>query len=251
MAEQEYSESGQPIYRHTEIAKNELAPAFGNEDTIGRISDHIEKTIGPIESVYHELISDLVHIDVYWVKATKSRPYHCFVTSGMSDLPMNVPEGLENFKYAELCVLLPTSWFRGEMTTQSMQEHFTDENVYWPIRWLKIMAVFPHQYGTWIGYGHTIPNGPDAEAFAPHTRLSSILLLPNMHLGERFGELKINENKTIYFYNIYPLYKEEMDYKLKHGSDALIDKMSKYQVTDILQFDRPNCCIKKGLFGLW
>lgn len=55
------------------------------------------------------------------------RPFHVLVTSGMSDLAMTVPEGMEFFRRAELMIALPADWpIEGP--------RFEDEQGYWPIR---------------------------------------------------------------------------------------------------------------------
>lgn len=251
MAEKELSDSGNPIYRYDIKNKKEYTPASGNNDSIELITKHIEENIGEIELVFHEIVSDLVHIDIYWIKPSKKFPFHTLVTSGMSDKPMNVPEGLEGFKYSELCILLPPEWNLGDRDTEIMKDAFKDENNYWPIRWLKTIARFPHKYNTWIGDSHTIPNGENAEPFAENTKLGCILILPPLSLGEPFFQLKIDKDKTIHFFTLVPIYKEEMNYKLIKGTDKLLDKFDKYQISDIVNISRENTCLKKGLLGLW
>ncbi|WP_153799512.1 suppressor of fused domain protein [Foetidibacter luteolus] len=251
MAEQEFSESGMPVYRHTDASRKSFTPAIGDGDCIAAISEHIEKHIGKIESVFHEIVSDLVHIDVYWVKPSTKFPFHSLVTSGMSDKPMNVPDGLEKFRYTELCILLPEEWIIKAENYLAMEEAFKDENNYWPVRWLKTIARFPHEYDTWVGYGHTIPNGENASPFADSTMLGCMMLMPSLSLGGKFYQLKINEEKTIKFYCLYPLYKEEMDFKLRKGVDALLEKFEQSNIMDIVDIKRPNTCLKKGFLGLW
>lgn len=251
MSEQEYSESGNPIYRHADVKSKTFTPAIGDGENIEAISEHIEKHIGKIESVFHEIVSDIVHIDVHWIKPTKKFPFHSLVTSGMSDKPMNVPEGLEEHTYAELCILLPDDWYIDGTNYQTMEDAFKDEKNYWPVRWLKTIARFPHEYNTWVGHGHTIPNGENAEPFAENAKFGCMILIPSLSLSGHFYELKINKEKTIKFYCLYPIYKEEMDFKLKKGSDALLDKFEKYNVIDIVDIGRRNTCVKNGLFGLW
>lgn len=251
MTEQELSESGNPIYRYDDKQEREFKPAIGDGENIELISDHIEKHVGKIETVFHEIVSDIVHIDVHWVKPNEKFPFHTLVTSGMSDLPMNVPEGYDVSKYLELCILLPENWKINGSDYQLMEEAFKDENNYWPVRWLKTIARFPHEYETFLSYGHTVPNGENADPFSESTKLGCMLLMPSLSLGNKFFELKVNDEKTINFYCLYPLYKEEMDFKLKKGTDDLIDKFEKYNVSDIIDINRHNTCLKKGLFGLW
>lgn len=242
MEEKERTPTGDPIYRYTEPANEGFVPAGGVEH-IEEISNHIEKHLGPIEMVFHEMISHLVHVDVHHVKPSENLPFHMLVTSGMSDKPMHVPEGLEEHQYAELCMLLPANW-------PISQEDFQDENNYWPVRWLKQIARFPHEYDTWVGWGHTIPNGPDATPFADNTFLGCMLLLPSLSMPGEFFTLNTQDGLAIHFYCLYPLYKEELDYKLNKGADKLIDKFEKYAISDVLDVNRKNTCRKKGFFGL-
>jgi hypothetical protein len=251
MSEQEQSASGSPVFRYDHVQPKEFTPAIGDEETIERVTQHIETHVGKIESVFHEIVSDLVHLDVHWVKPSNQLPFHVLITSGMSDLPMKIPAEYEANPYAELCILLPADWPMGTAYNQSMEEAFKDENNYWPIRWLKTIARFPHEYDTWLGYGHTIPNGEEAAPFSDSTKLGCMLLLPSVSLSEDFFSLKVNDEKVIDFYCLCPLYKSEMDFKLKKGVDALLDKFNKYGIRDIVDIGRKNTCAKKGLFGLW
>ena len=238
----EKSESGSPIYRHEEYARKIVDGEFG-EPAIEEISDHIEKHVGEIHMVFHELVSDYVHIDVHWVKPSKERPFHTLVTSGMSGLPMNTPEGIEGCDYAELSICLPEEWEISEAA-------FDNEQNYWPIRWLKYLARFPHEYNTWLGYGHTIPNGDPAEPFAKNTQLNTVVLLPSIVFDDQFQTLHLND-KSINFYTLIPLYTEEVELKLKNGIEALFDGFDKFGLTDIVELNRPNTVKRKKRFGLF
>ena len=61
---EEKSESGSPIYRH-EAREQEWVPPESSAVHLEAIESHLEDHIGEIETVYHELVSDLVHLDVY------------------------------------------------------------------------------------------------------------------------------------------------------------------------------------------
>ncbi len=87
--------------------------AGGDDVTITAIADHIERHLGPVQGVYHELISDKVHLDVHVVAPSADFPFYTLVTSGMSDRPMTVPPeaGPDDApRFAELCILLPSTW---------------------------------------------------------------------------------------------------------------------------------------------
>ena len=106
----EFTKGGTRILRHDrkgDIAGGPASPEHADDESI---SNHVADKIGPIETVYHELVSDVVHVDVHWVKASDSRPFHVLVTSGMSALPMSVPQGDPSVHHAELIALLPETW---------------------------------------------------------------------------------------------------------------------------------------------
>ena len=66
--------SGHPIYRYTDGEKEWESPH--GEMAIEEITEHIEQYIVKIEMVYHEILSDTVHIDVHHVKPTENRPFN-------------------------------------------------------------------------------------------------------------------------------------------------------------------------------
>lgn len=234
--EQPRSADGTTMYRH-EFRNREFEPALGDEENIELISEHIECHVGPVEMVFHELVSDLVHIDLHWVAATEDRPYHTLVTSGMSDRAMVTPDEAAGFQYAELAMCLPPEW-------PLSQEAFEDERNYWPLRLMKQLARLPHEFETWLSVGHTVPNGDPAAPYSQDTELCCALLLPTIQLGEDFHQLTA-DGRDIYFYNVFPLYVEEMQFKLNRGLDALFDRMDKGGLSDILDLRRRNVCRKR------
>lgn len=246
----EITSGGSNVHRYENHIPKGFEPASGDGENIDAISNHIEKHIGKITSVFHELVSDKVHIDIHWVKPSPDRPFHTLVTSGMSDKPMNVPNGVTDMEYAELLILLPPSWNISAEPYGLMEKAFGDENNYWPVRWLKHIARFPHEYDTWIGPNHTIPNGEHADPFSENTNLGCMFIYPSICLPSEFTQLKLN-NKLINFYALYPIYKEEMDYKLNNGADALLDKFEKYRISNIVDVNRVNTCTRKKFLGLW
>lgn len=231
------------VLRHTERT-SEFEFAVGDVDTIGRLTTHIEQHIGPIELVFHEIISDLVHIDVHWIKASEERPFHVLVTTGMSDRPMTVPEGAETWQYAELALAVPPTW-------PIDQTKWSNKAYYWPVRWLKMLARFPHEYQTWLAISHTVPNGDPAEPFDASTALCGWLISPPFFAGGDIPDCVLSEDKSVKFYGLVPLYREEMDLKVAHGIEALMDKMEQAEVQlEVLDPQRPNACAKKR-WKLW
>ena len=231
---EEVTEGGSVVHRHEDV-RREFEIAVDNEENINRISNHIEKHLAPVATVFHEIVSELVHIDVHCIPASDDRPYITLITSGMSDRPMSPPPEAKQYSYAELMICLPPDW-------PIKQESFRDENNYWPIRWLKRLARFPHEYDTWLFEGHTIPSGDPPEPFAENTQFCGWLLFPPLLVPDEFRELRVDSEKTIRFFAIFPLYEQEMEFKLSAGMDALIDRFAQHGVTELVDVTRPNTC---------
>ncbi len=241
----EEAPSGAPVYRH-QARQHEFEPVTGDDETIEEVGRHIERTLGSADNVWHEIVSDLVHIDVHQVEPSDEFPFWTLVTSGMSERPMKVPEGAEDFTYAELAICLPPDW-------PLSMEAFKDERNYWPIRLLKDLAMMPHEYDTWLGPAHSIHNGEnEITHYARNTKFCAAMLCPPLAvLPQEFGECETDSGKIIHFYSIWPLYQDELDFKLKHGFDELLGKLEAGRVTEIVNVQRANTCRKKKWWQLW
>ncbi len=209
--------------------------AAEDEASIEQIGAHIERHVGPVERVYHELISDVVHVDVHHVAPGDGRPFHTLVTSGMSDRPMSPPPGAEGYGFTELAVLLPAGW-------QVSEDAFKDETWYWPVRQLKILARLPHKFRSWLWWGHTVPHGDPPEPFAPSTELCCSMLVSPVSLPDEFDTLWLEDGREVTFFSLFPLYREEMDYKLVHGAEALLERVVRAGLDDIVDPRRLNVC---------
>jgi hypothetical protein len=201
------------------------------DSNLAEIEKHIETHIGKISTVFHEVISDLVHIDVLEIPPTEDRPYWTLVTSGMSDLPMTTPEGAGEFGRAELMLCLPREW-------KMEQNEWEEEAHYWPVRWLKICARFPHEYKTWLGWGHTLLNGDPPQVYASSNQFCCMYLGLPKTVSTQFGSLRIRPDKTIHFYALYPLYRGELEMKLKKGAERLENLFERNKVTEIVNVTR-------------
>lgn len=221
------SEGGSTIYKYKPREASGFTLPDMSESNLEAISAHVEEHIGKIESVWHEIISDIVHIDVHVVPPRPERNYFTLVTSGMSDLPMSVRQGAEDFRFAELMICLPADW---KLTEKDLD----DERNYWPIRWLKTLARFPHEYETWLCHWHTIPNGDPPEPLAEGTQLAGFMLVPPMTTSTEFHSLLVPAVKNIHFHALIPLTSAEMEFKLKQGSDALMERLERAKITEVV-----------------
>lgn len=232
---QEITAGGSVVHRH-EPGMRDREPTQGSDSNIERISQHIEEHIGEIEGVWHEIVSDLVHIDIHSVAPTEDRPFRTLVTSGMSDLAMTTPDDATEYQFLELMICLPDDWPVSEKA-------FADENNYWPARWLKRLARFPHEYDTWLFYGHTLPNGEPPKPFAENNHFTGWLLMPPRLAPDMFQELEVDEDRTIHFAALFPLFEEEMQLKLEFGTEVLFERMVRNKVTELLDIHRENVAL--------
>ena len=236
----EVSKGGSPIYRYEDKENEGWRPPEACGVYAEEINAHFQALFPNREEfVFHEILSDLVHIDVNIMRPDETHPYYVMYTTGMSDLPMTLPEEIrdrEDLKYGELYMFLPKEWNPGE-TGQLNSD--IPETEYWPIGLIKYLARFPHEYGTWLGWGHTIPNGPDYEPLAPDTGMGGVVLVQT---GGDMGSMEAKDGRTVNFYMVIPAYREEIEYKLEYGMEALDKRFSDGNLPMVLDIHRPNLC---------
>ena len=205
-----------------------VAPVSENLEPLEK---HIERYFGEPSFVYHELVSTTIHLDLHMIPPSKERPWHTIVTTGMSDIPMNVPEGAEEFRLAELMLRLPPEW-------PLSQEDLKDEKNYWPLRQLKMLARFPHEVETWLCYGHTIPNGQPAEPYAEGVPFTGLLLGEPYWAEEDAAQCTLPDGHVVNFWSLFPTFESEMDFKLKNGADPLLEKLIEQGYGDYVESRR-------------
>jgi hypothetical protein len=239
--DEERSPGGSRIFRHTQPRP---AEQVGSENPVlDVVEGHVERHLGPIDSVFHELMSEDIHLDVLRVAPTEERPFHTLVTCGMSAKPMTVPEGGELLRFAELVIGLPRDWPLAD-------EAFSDERNYWPVRLLKDLARLPHTYDTWLGFGHTVPNDDPPEPYTPGTELCCALIDPVLFGPDGFETLERPEG-PIHFYGVFAIHRDEMEFKLANDADALGERFDRAGVSEVLEPDRPSALGRRKRFGLF
>lgn len=209
----------------------------GVPSNIWPIDKHLEKFFNDNETyVIHEKTSETIHSDIFVIEPNESigRNYFILLTSGMSALPMNTHNDYQNFRYGELMMLLPMDW-------NMNYEGFDDENNWWPMRLLIGMSKYPHEENTWLGYGHTYGN-LDGESFSKNVEFNSVILLDSISVPKSFLKIKRSFYRNIYIHSVIPIYQEELDFKLKYGSDALIERFDKNKIEEVININRVNTC---------
>ena len=208
-------------------------PEVYSEDEMSAIEQHIQSTFGAFDQVLHELDSPDIHVDICVVPPSERRNYYTLVTMGMGAHRMNVPKELAEYKLerAELAIALPPDW---KLDKDSMQE----QRWYWPVGLLKVLARLPISNDTWLGFGHTMEK---QSPFAEDTELCAAILTGPQDMDlDTCGEVCILPGgEEVNFYQVLPLYREEMEYKLEHDADALLERLA--AVSFVVCPDRPSC----------
>lgn len=195
-----------------------IAPEMYSEDEIDIIEKHIEHYYGNFEFVFHEKVSPDIHVDICLIPPSEECNWYTLVTMGMGAHLMNVPNQLkeEQLERAELVICLPEYW-------KLDKEHLKDEKWYWPIRLLKELARFPGENNTWLGWGHTVSyDGP----LSYTTELCASILINPLCGNVGGNTCTLPDGEEVNFYQVIPLYRDELEYKLKNGTQKLLDKMN-------------------------
>ena len=212
------------------INENNYAPEVYSVEEMNVIEEHIQQYFGEFKNVFHELVSPDIHVDICIVPPDGERNYYTLITMGMGAHRMNVPEELAEYKLerAELAIALPKNW---KLTS----EDFKNERWYWPVRLLKTLARLPISSNTWLGFGHTMDNEAD---FAKNTKLCAAMLTGPQGTEEGSEVCILPNGEEVNFYQVIPLYRDELEYKLAHDADALLDKMKR--ISFVVECDRQN-----------
>ena len=175
----------------------------------------VSENIGEYQRVLHEIVSPDIHLDIITIPPSAETPFYTLVTMGMGAYSMQVPRELKKHRleHAELLLYLPADW--------NLQS--SDERDYWPIRYLKVLARLPLQCNTWLGYSHTVHANEDMAPLADNTLFNSFVLLNGRNRQGKELDLQLSSGKKIHFYQLFPLYQEELEYDFNHSLEDLLD----------------------------
>jgi hypothetical protein len=218
----EMNPDGSEVLRHErKFAEDDPAlPHMLSPDEMQTIQSHLEEHIGPFENVLDEIESPDLHIDIIPIPASEERPFLTLCTMGMSAAPMCMPDDADVLRFAELLIALPPDWPLSVEEFKSL-----GEDAWWPLRWLKELARLPINYDTFLAPGHTVPNGNPPEPFSENCPFAAFLVTPQSVAEESFDLLEVG-NRLVAFLQMIPLYPEELKFKLQHGTDALLERLS-------------------------
>lgn len=199
---------------------------------IEQYEDFIVENLGEFDEVFHEIVSPDIHLDILIIPPTEEENYYKLVTEGMGAYQMEVPEELKNMgmEHAELILYLPPTW----------NIKSDKEEDYWPIRQLKTVARIPIENNTWLGFGHTVSSDSKNTPYASNTKFCSMMLINGISKNCELMKLKMKSGKELCFYQLVPLYEEELQYKLEYGAEELGKLFSDEDTFPIVNIERKN-----------
>ena len=203
------SKGGSRLIKYGDKSESKPEIGFLEESTLANTEDReriYTELFGEADSVLHELLPLIPHIDVYRFPPNGKRDFFTFVTGGMSDLPMNAPADLG------------TEYRRAELIFYS-----TENRDDYP-QLLRHLAHFVHNNRTWLHWGHTMPNGHPPVPLFNTKKLDTFFFMPSIvepdsTLGDK---LKI-EDEPVHLVWCVPITTAECQLKLDEGSNALYD----------------------------
>lgn len=188
-----------------------MEPELYSSEELEILEEHIGSKMGKFPTVIHELLSPDIHLDIAVIPPNEEHNFYTLVTMGMGAHKMDVPEELRNEKLdrAELIICLPPDW----------DIDSSENRYYWPVRLLKFLARLPIGEKNWLGWGHSIDLGENVDE---NCGFSAALLLLTP-FGEDADICTLPDGDEVNFYLVMPLYRKEMQYKIKNGTDALLE----------------------------
>lgn len=196
---------------------------------------YIKRNFGEFTKVFHELYSPDVHVDILIIPPSEKSNYYKLITMGAGAYKMNVPDEIKEYDLdrAEFVAFLPPDW--------DMNEKNSKYN--WVLGELQNLGRISIHENGWVGFGHTICNEGNIPV-SKHANFSSVILLSAEVETEGYSiDLKLPNKGTINFYQVFPLYKEEVDYIKNNGIESfpkIIPDPENF--IPIIDIDRKNYC---------
>jgi len=212
---------------HVPAREPEPAPGQPHDE----ILYHMEQHYGTVQELALQEIVPALGVTIHVIPASRNRNHVTLFTAGLSDRPMKVPPGEEEYQYAELLMHLPADW---PMNARPV----AGSNDFWPFDWLRRIAAYPHLNETWLGGPHAIIATDDPpQPLAPNTKLSCLMLFRE---PDERGKVQLRDGRSLVLYLVAPLYTEERDLELQAGMAELLQRLDRHGIASIVDVNRAN-----------
>lgn len=189
------------------------------------VQAHIRKYFGSINAILRSEETNSP-VEILLVAPTNRYDYYTLVTCGAGASSMKMPHK-DLPSRCEFCISLPPEW----------NPESNEPEDRWPVEWLFRCAELTRQKDIWLTCGHTVSDGSPLHE---NTAMESLLLLSPEKRDEQAGECTLPDGEKVAFYELYPLYKEETEFKQANGLANLLDKLK--DCSHIARTDRRNTC---------
>jgi tetratricopeptide (TPR) repeat protein len=215
-----------------------MSPTNFDFDTVqDELMDYFEYLLDtePEPLGLHEIVPCEPSITVCAVRSESNERPNVLFTTGMSRLPMSLPEDADLMQhgFAEVCILLPKDW--------KMLPDLDEPAQSWPWMWLRAIAHYPHQNETCLGLEPALyPREGELEPLAPGCPFYAFLIMPNL---ANFDGFVSDEGPYINILTAIPLYREEYDLAAKQGFEKLLELFEKHRIGLGVDLQRPNTAL--------
>lgn len=193
------------------------------------ILNHIDTYFGESSFTIADDEAHLMKVDMQVTRPTAERPFYTIVTVGMGAMLMNVPRSIANgsFSRAELMITLPVDW---KLDSNARRWR-------WPIAFMENISRIPLIENSWFSAGHIIPI---RRSISDNTKLSGFILLEPQDSSIQSYKCMMPDGSDVNFYQLIPLYNEEIEFEKRYGFEALLDRMA--DISHIVDVNRLNSC---------
>ncbi|SDA18925.1 hypothetical protein SAMN02910447_01441 [Ruminococcus sp. YE71] len=163
--------------------------------------------------------------DIAVIDPDDEHEWRTFVTVGSGATEMNVPDELRpyNCTRCEYVMYLPASWTPAESA--------------WAINLMKNISAIPKERNSYAGFGHIFSSGSN---ITEDTDLFGTMLIDVQEAPQGAEQLELSDGSRVVFYQLFPVYREEFEFKLSHGYSALISLMP--HISAVFDLHRENVC---------
>lgn len=184
-----------------------------SEEEAACTDHHMERYFGSADFVHREPASPWGQVDVNLIPPSDEHPWFTLVTQGMGARAFRDEEGEE--QRCELLMTLPPDW-------ADSTEDWQRPDRFWPLHLLRLLARFPLVTGEPIDWGHSFDLREELDEESGTDFCAAMLLSPGL-FEEEAAACTLPDGARVSYWQVIPLYREEIQYKRAHGTEELLE----------------------------
>jgi len=170
-----------------------LHPPTPTEELLADLSEHFGGN--PLKFGISEIVPASVPMMVHVFPPVKGiRKNTIFVTSGLMDYALPVPDGQEIYCFAEYFIEMPGTW-------PVKDKDLEQKKNFWPIMWLKAIGRYPHEQETYYGNKAVVDAKMIPMLKMPDDKYSSALVERCEYLTLRVTQ----DGRVVIYYRVTPI----------------------------------------------